>query len=326
MPELPEVAALAAFLDGRTAGLPVRRVDVASLSVLKTADPPYTALAGRTVSSVGRIGKYLIVTTVPGLSTGSRGVGSGSRGVGSSSGGVGSSSGEEPTIALVIHLSRAGWIRWSEHLSPKPPRPGGKGPIALRVHCGLPGEGFDVTEAGTQKRLAAWVVRDPHEIERIATLGPDALALSRDEFAALLAGDSPTSPGTGGRRLKTVLTDQRTLSGIGNAYSDEILHAARLSPFATAKSLNDDAVTALYDAMRATLLDSTARLEGRGAATMKSEKRTGLKVHARTGLPCPDCGDTVREVSYADRSFQYCPTCQTGGKVLADRRMSRLLK
>ncbi|WP_448222751.1 DNA-formamidopyrimidine glycosylase family protein [Gordonia iterans] len=312
MPELPEVAALAAFLDGRTAGLPVRRVDVASLSVLKTADPPYTALAGRTVSSVGRIGKYLIVTTVPGLSTGSRGVGSGS--------------GQEPTIALVIHLSRAGWIRWSEHLSPKPPRPGGKGPIALRVHCGLPGEGFDVTEAGTQKRLAAWVVRDPHEIERIATLGPDALALSRDEFAALLAGDSPTSPGTGGRRLKTVLTDQRTLSGIGNAYSDEILHAARLSPFATAKSLNEDAVTALYDAMRATLLDATARLEGRGAATMKSEKRTGLKVHARTGLPCPDCGDTVREVSYADRSFQYCPTCQTGGKVLADRRMSRLLK
>ncbi|WP_440712025.1 DNA-formamidopyrimidine glycosylase family protein [Gordonia sp. FQ] len=286
MPELPEVAALAAFLDDRAAGFPIRRIDVASLSVLKTAEPPYTELAGRVVTSVGRIGKYLVI--------------------------------DADGIYLVIHLSRAGWIRWSENLAPAPPRPGGKGPIALRVHCGLPGEGFDVTEAGTQKRLAAWVVRDPHDVERIATLGPDALALSRDDFAALLAAD--------GRRIKTVLTDQRTLCGIGNAYSDEILHAARLSPFATAKSLTDDAVTALYDAVRATLLDATARLEGQGAARLKAEKRTGLKVHARTGLPCPDCGDIVREVSYTDRSFQYCATCQTGGKVLADRRMSRLLK
>lgn len=295
MPELPEVAALAAFLDGRAAALPIRRVDVASLSVLKTAEPPYTALAGRLVSGVDRIGKYLVIRTVPG-----------------------GTDDPEPQIDLVIHLSRAGWIRWSESLSPTPPRPGGKGPIALRVHCGLPGEGFDVTEAGTQKRLAAWIVRDPAEVERIASLGPDALEISRDDFAALLAGS--------GGRLKTVLTDQRTLAGIGNAYSDEILHAARLSPFALGKSLDDAAVDSLYAAMRTTLLDATERLEGLGVAKLKAEKRTGLKVHARTGLPCPDCGDTVREVSYTDRSFQYCPTCQTGGKILADRRMSRLLK
>lgn len=295
MPELPEVAALAAFLDGRTAALPIRRVDVASLSVLKTAEPPYTELSGRVVAGVDRIGKYLVINTVPGAA-----------------------GDPEPHICLVIHLSRAGWIRWSENLSPAPPRPGGKGPIALRVHCGLPGEGFDVTEAGTQKRLAAWVVREPRDVERIATLGPDVLGLSGEEFAAILSAD--------GRRLKTVLTDQRTMCGIGNAYSDEILHAARLSPFATAKALDAAAVTALYDAMRSTLIDATDRLEGQGAATMKAEKRTGLTVHARTGLPCPDCGDLVREVSYVDRSFQYCPTCQTGGKVLADRRMSRLLK
>lgn len=295
MPELPEVAALAAFLDGRAAGFPIRRIDVASLSVLKTADPPYTALTGRVVSAVTRIGKYLVLRTVPG-----------------------DAADAEPEIDLVIHLSRAGWIRWSESLSPTPPRPGGKGPIALRVHCGLPGEGFDVTEAGTQKRLAAWVVRETAEVERIATLGPDVLSLSREEFAALLAGSSS--------RLKTVLTDQRTLSGVGNAYSDEILHTARLSPFAIARSLDDDAVTALHQATRATLLDAVARLEGLGVGKMKAEKHTGLKVHARTGLPCADCGDTVREVSYTDRSFQYCPTCQTGGKVLADRRMSRLLK
>ena len=286
MPELPEVAALASFLDGKIAALPIRRIDVASLSVLKTVEPPYSALAGQPVSSVGYIGKYLVITA-----------------------------GE---LHLVLHLSRAGWIRWSEALPPVPPRPGGKGPIALRVHCGLPGEGFDVTEAGTQKRLAAWVVRDPREVDRIAALGPDALTVGRDDFAALLAGT--------GRRIKTVLTAQRTMAGIGIAYSDEILHAARLSPFAIGSSLDDGAVDALYSALGDALRAATARLEGLGVGDLKAEKRTGLKVHGRTGLPCPDCGDTVREVSYADRSFQYCPSCQTGGVLLADRRMSRLLK
>ncbi|MCF8568806.1 Fpg/Nei family DNA glycosylase [Gordonia sp. HY002] len=295
MPELPEVSAIAAYLDSRMAGLPIRRVDVASLSVLKTADPPYTALPGRTVSAVDRIGKYLVIRTVPGPETA-----------------------DDPEIDLVIHLSRAGWVRWSDALSQTPPRPGGKSPISLRVHCGLPGEGFDVTEAGTQKRLAAWIVRDTSDVERIATLGPDVLAVSRDEFAAILRGTTS--------RLKTVLTDQRTISGVGNAYSDEILHTARLSPFASAKTLDDDQIDTLYETVRSVLADATERLETREVAKMKSEKRTGLRVHARTGLPCPVCGDTVHEVSYTDRSFQYCPTCQTGGKVLADRRMSRLLK
>lgn len=294
MPELPEVTAIATFLDSRAAGLPIRRVDVASLAVLKTADPPYTALAGRTVSAVDRIGKYLVIRTVPGPDGG------------------------DPEIDLVIHLSRAGWVRWSESLAPTPPKPGGKGPIALRVHCGLPGEGFDVTEAGTQKRLAAWIVRDTAEVERIATLGPDVLSLSRDGFAAILSGS--------GARIKNLLTDQRVIAGVGNAYSDEILHVAELSPFATAKNLDEASVTRLHEAVRSVLLGAVERLEGQEVARLKSEKRTGLRVHARTGLPCPVCGDVVREVSFADRSFQYCATCQTGGKVLADRRMSRLLK
>lgn len=295
MPELPEVAAIADYVDGRAVGFPIRRVDIASLSVLKTADPPYTALSGRVVESVDRIGKYLVINTIPGAD-----------------------GAPDPSIALVIHLSRAGWLRWSDQLSPTPPRPGGKSPIALRVHCGMPGEGFDVTEAGTQKRLAVWIVRDVADVERIATLGPDALGLSREEFGEILSGS--------GGRIKNVLTDQRTLAGIGNAYSDEILHTAQLSPFASAKSLNAAQVDALYTAMRTVLTDAIGRLEGLGVAKLKSEKRTGLRVHARTGLPCPVCGDTIREVSFADRSFQYCPTCQTGGKVLADRRMSRLLK
>ncbi|PYE19362.1 formamidopyrimidine-DNA glycosylase [Williamsia limnetica] len=291
MPELPEVQAIADYVDGRAAGLPIRRVDVASLAVLKTADPPYTALAGRMIDRVGRVGKYLVITT-----TGT----------------------DDGPIHLIIHLSRAGWLRWSDNLSPTPPRPGGKGPIALRVHCGLPGEGFDVTEAGTQKRLAVWIVRDPAEVERVATLGPDALALTRDEFAALLA--------TTGARIKTVLTDQRTIAGIGNAYSDEILHTAKLSPFATSKNLSDEQIDVLYATVHAVLTGAIGRLEGQEVARLKGEKRSGLRVHARTGMPCPVCGDTVREVSFTDRSFQYCPTCQTGGKVLADRRMSRLLK
>ncbi|MGZ4576433.1 MAG: zinc finger domain-containing protein [Mycobacterium sp.] len=152
----------------------------------------------------------------------------------------------------------------------------------------------------------------------IVALGPDALELGVDDLAGLLAGN------TG--RIKTVITDQKVIAGIGNAYSDEILHVAKVSPFATAGKLTDEQLTTLHDAMVSVLRDAVGRSVGQGAATLKGEKRSGLRVHARTGLPCPVCGDTVREVAFADKSFQYCPTCQTGGKVLADRRMSRLLK
>jgi formamidopyrimidine-DNA glycosylase len=222
-------------------------------------------------------------------------------------------------LILITHLSRAGWLRWSDKLSATPLKPG-KNPIALRVHLGSPGEapGFDLTEAGTQKRLAVWLVDDPLKVPGIATLGPDPLHLSPDDLAQLLAGN------TG--RLKSVITDQKIIAGIGNAYSDEILHVAKLSPFATAGKLNEAQLAALYDAMVSVLSDAVSRSVGQQAATLKGEKRSGMRVHARAGLPCPVCGDTVREVSFADKSFQYCPTCQTGGKVLADRRMSRLLK
>ncbi|WP_457149104.1 zinc finger domain-containing protein [Mycobacterium sp. URHB0021] len=152
----------------------------------------------------------------------------------------------------------------------------------------------------------------------MAALGPDALELSPEGLAEVLAGNSG--------RIKTVITDQKVIAGIGNAYSDEILHVAKLSPFATAGKLTEAQFAALHDAMISVLTDAVARSVGQQAATLKGEKRSGLRVHARTGMPCPVCGDTVREVSFADKSFQYCPTCQTGGKVLADRRLSRLLK
>jgi len=287
VPELPEIEALVDHLRRQAVGLTIGRVDVAALSVLKTFDPPINALHGEVVTGAHRWGKYL------GLKVGE--------------------------LFLIAHLSRAGWLRWSDKLATAPLRPG-KGPIALRVHLGTPGEapGFDLTEAGTQKRLAVWLVDDPQLVPGIAALGPDALDLGPDDLAGLLAGN------TG--RIKTVITDQKVIAGIGNAYSDEILHVAKISPFATAGKLSGEQLTALHDAMVSVLTDAVSRSVGQGAALLKGEKRSGLRVHARTGLPCPVCGDTVREVSFADKSFQYCPTCQTGGKVLADRRMSRLLK
>ncbi|QUQ69907.1 Fpg/Nei family DNA glycosylase [Kutzneria sp. CA-103260] len=287
MPELPEVEALAHHLREFAVGRTVARVDVASLSVLKTASPPWTDLHGREVTGAGRHGKHLDLDC--------------------------------DGLHLIVHLARAGWLRWANTLSAAPPKPG-KGPLALRVHLGPPGEGpgFDLTEAGTKKGLAVWIVSDPAEVPSIARLGSDALSLDRAALAALFKGRT--------ERLKTALTDQTLLAGVGNAYSDEIMHTAQLSPYATAGKLDDNALDRLHAALHSVLTDAVTRSVGQGSATLKGEKRSGLRVHARTGLPCPVCGDTVREVSFADKSFQYCPTCQTGGKPLADRRLSRLLK
>jgi formamidopyrimidine-DNA glycosylase len=284
VPELPEVEALAAFLRENAVGRVVTRVDLAAVQAIKTFDPPLSALGGLEVTGATRHGKFLDLD-VSGLH-------------------------------LVVHLARAGWLHWRTGLPPAPPKPG-KGPLALRAHLD-DGNGFDLTEQGTRKGLAVYVVRTPGEVPGIARLGPDALDVDRETFARLMASRSG--------QLKGSLTDQTLLAGIGNAYSDEILHAARLSPFKMADKLNEDELVRLFDAMRATLTDALQRQVGQQAATLKGEKRSGLQVHARTGLPCPVCGDTVREVSFADTSLQYCPTCQTGGKPLADRRLSKLLR
>lgn len=286
MPELPEVESLAAFLRENAVGKAVARADVVAISCLKTYDPPITALSGLTVTGVTRYGKFLDLD-VDGLH-------------------------------LVIHLSRAGWLRWKDKLPAVPPRPG-RGPLAMRVH--LDGEsGFDLTEAGTQKRLAVYVVRDPQDVPGIQTLGPDPLkeGFGVAELAAIL----------GGRRtqVKGVLRDQGLIAGIGNAYSDEVLHVAKMSPYRLAASLTEEEVAALHEAILTTLGDAVERSRGLAAKDLKGEKKSGLRVHGRAGEKCPVCGDTIREVSFSDRALQYCPTCQTGGKPLADRRMSRLLK
>ena len=294
VPELPEVEALAAFLRERAVGRIVARSDVAAFSAVKTFDPPLTALNGLTVTGAQRFGKFLDL--------------------------------EIDGLHLVSHLSRGGWLQWREKLPAAPPKPG-RGPLAFRLHLAPSPDsdepadenaGFDLTEAGTQKRLAVYLVRDPLEVPGIARLGPDALRVELADFARLLAENRA--------QLKGVLTTQSVIAGIGNAYSDEILHAAHLSPFAIASRLTEAQVSTLYTAMRDTLTDAVQRSVGQRAATLKAEKRSGLAVHARTGLPCPVCGDTVREVSFADKSLQYCPTCQTGGRNLADRRLSRLVK
>jgi formamidopyrimidine-DNA glycosylase len=292
VPELPEVQALATFLTDRAVGRVVTRVDVASFSAVKTFDPPITSLTGLTVTGASRHGKFLDLD-VDGLH-------------------------------LVVHLARAGWLQWRESLSTIPPKPG-KGPLAFRMHLSPefddgPVSGFDLTEAGTKKGLSIYLVRDPLEVPGIARLGPDALdpGLDVERLGDLLR--------TQRSQIKKVLTDQTVIAGIGNAYSDEILHAARMSPFKLSARLSEDEITRLYSAIVTVLTDAVTRSVGQKAATLKGEKRSGLVVHARNGLPCPVCGDTVREVSFADKSFQYCPTCQTEGRELADRRLSKLLK
>lgn len=297
MPELPEVHALAADLGSRLIGRTVARLDIVAFAALKTVDPPTSALAGKTIRAVTRHGKFLDLA-------------------------VGD-------LHLVIHLARAGWIRWRDAAPQSSGRPG-RSPLAARLvlddgtgHDGTSiakGSGFDVTEAGTKKSLAIHIVRSPLEVPGIARLGPDPLdgAFTIQEFVGILEA--------GGRKhIKGLLRDQSVIAGIGNAYSDEILHAAKMLPFKPAAMGQDDAAR-LLAALQTTLREAIERADGLAASELKREKKSGLRVHARTGQPCPACGDTVRQVIYTDSTFQYCPTCQTGGKPLADRVLSRLLK
>lgn len=287
MPEMPEVQGLVDFLAARAAGRTITRVSVAAIAALKTFDPPVTALQDARIAAASRHGKFIDLSL-----------------------------GDD--LHLVFHLAKAGWLRWYDELPTTLIKPG-RSPIAMRVALD-DGSGFDLTEAGTKKSLAVYVVRDPEDVPGVARLGPDPLDadFTRDAFAALLAGRRT--------QIKGLLRDQGLIAGIGNAYSDEILHAAKMSPYAPAANLDDAEIDRLYDAMQRTLREAIDEAAGKPPADLKDAKRRGMQVHARRGETCPVCGDTVRSVYFADRSLEYCPTCQTGGKVLADRRLSRLLK
>ncbi|GAA2728355.1 DNA-formamidopyrimidine glycosylase family protein [Cellulomonas aerilata] len=304
MPELPEVEALAGFLRERTVGVAVAAVDVGAVSALKTFSPAPTDLGGRPVTGVTRRGKWLDVATGPRA-------------------GADDGAGGPEAPHLVFHLARAGWLRWYDAVPKTAVRPG-RSPIALRVRL-ADGSGFDLTEAGTRKRLAVHVVTDPQQIPAVATLGVEPLspAFTEEVLGRLLAARN--------KQIKSLLRDQSTIAGIGNAYSDEILHATRTSPFALTRSFDEAATDALHAAILRVLREAVDAAAGKPAAELKDAKRQGMRVHGRTGLPCPGwdgvpCGDTVREVSFADSSLQYCPTCQTGGQPLADRRLSKLLR
>ncbi len=285
---------MADVLASQFSGHWISRAELGSLSALKTYDPPITALADATLLGTGRQGKFLILHLADA---------------------------DGIPLDLVIHLSRAGWIHWRTSKALAPLRPG-KGPVALRLTWrDEAGDTtvLDVTEAGTQKRLAVYLVRDLADVPGLQRLGPDALALTEEQLSAILRG-------AGRRQLKTLLREQSIISGIGNAYSDEILHAAKLSPYAPADTLTEQQVKVLWTALRDVLQDALERARDAKLGHIKSEKRAGLRVHDRTGEPCDVCGTPIAQVRLADSSFQYCPTCQTGGKPLADRRMSRLLK
>ena len=293
MPELPEVQALTDFLDGRMRGRVVEGVAVGALNALKTFSPGPDALGGARVTGVGRHGKWIDVAVAP-------------------------AAGPDPALHLLVHLSRAGWVRWYDAVPTTVVRPG-RSPVALRVTLD-DGSGLDVTEAGTRKRLAVHVVRDPADVELVGSLGVDPMSpeFTAERLAALAAARN--------QQVKGLLRDQRQIAGIGNAYSDEILHAARMSPYTQTRALEPDDIARLHEVSLAVLTEALAAASGRPAAELKDAKRRGMRVHGRAGEACPVCGDTVREVSFADRALQYCPTCQTGGKPLADRRMSRLLR
>lgn len=290
MPELPEVEALVQDLRRRLEGRAIARVDLAAFAALKTYDPPLSALHGTMVDGVARHGKFLDI--------------------------------DASGIHLVVHLARAGWIRWRDEVPKTPPRPSNKSPIAARIVLD-DDSGLDLTEAGTKKSLAMYVVTDPSQVPGVERLGPDPLddAFTIEVLEQILRD-------AGRAQVKGVLRQQSIVAGIGNAYSDELLHAAKMSPFKPALSIAEEpeALQTLYAAIRDVLGAAVARSSGVAAADLKGEKKSHLAVHAQTGKPCPVCGDTIREVSFADSSLQYCPTCQTGGKPLADRRMSRLLK
>ncbi|WP_420111421.1 DNA-formamidopyrimidine glycosylase family protein [Pseudactinotalea sp.] len=293
MPEMPEVQGLVDFLDERLRGRTLADVRPIAFTALKTFAIGPEQLVGGEVTGVARHGKWLDVT-------------------------VATSNGDRH---LVFHLARAGWVRWYDEMPATNPRPSPKSPLAFRVATDA-GTGFDLTEAGTKRKLAVYIVADPTEVPMIATLGPDPLDpdFTSDSLTALLTRKN--------QQIKGLLRDQATIAGIGNAYSDEILHVAKISPVAQTKAIAADeaALARLHDAVGETLRTAIATSSGKPAKELKDAKRSGMRVHGRTGQECPVCGDVVREVSFADSSLQYCATCQTGGKILADRRMSKLLK
>jgi formamidopyrimidine-DNA glycosylase len=283
MPELPDIELYLGCLRPRVLGRPLERVRLASPFLLRSVEPPLAAAEGHTVTGLRRLGKRIVVAL-------------------------------EPDLFLVLHLMIAGRLHW------KPPGAKPPGKVGLAAFD-FPTGTLVLTEAGSKKRAALYLVRGEAELARHDPGGLEVLDAHEGQFRAALRRENHT--------LKRALTDPRLFSGIGNAYSDEILHAAGLSPLALTHRLTDAEVTRLFGAVRDTLAgwrDRLSRETGDGWPEKVTAFRPGMAVHGRFGQPCPVCGTAVQRIIYADNETNYCPRCQTGGKVLADRSLSRLLK
>ena len=291
MPELPDIVVYLEALERRILHQRLDRVRLSSPFLLRTVTPPIQELEGKTVRSLGRIGKRIAM-------------------------------GFDQEYWLVLHLMVAGRLHWRDLSSATP----GVGVNKLASPRDLAAFDFDsgrltLSEAGSKKRASIHVVAGAERLNDLNPGGLEVLEAGLEEFASRLTSENHT--------LKRALTDPHLMSGIGNAYSDEILHAARLSPATLTSRLNREEIARLYDATRATLRNWTERLrdEARGGFPEKvTAFRPGMAVHSRYGLPCPRCGAKVQRIRYADNETNYCARCQTGGKLLADRSLSRLLR
>jgi formamidopyrimidine-DNA glycosylase len=288
VPELPEMQALAERLDAGLAGMTLRRADLLGFSSLKTYDPAPASLVGATLRSVRRRAKYLVWE----FDTG---------------------------VRVVLHLSQAGRLDIED--PPKKTKP--RGSVARFVFgdgtAGLDsgGIGVLVREHGTQRK-ASWWVLGPGDDGPLAGLGPEP---GSDEFATFIRTSDSN------RHLTTDLRDQHVVSGIGRGWGDDILHRAKLSPFASLRSLSAEQRESLLTAAVDVLAEALELERGRPGGLSEAKLGGRFNVHGRFGQPCPTpCGDTLARVSFESYEMTYCPTCQTGGKVLADRRLSRLLK
>ncbi len=286
MPELPDIVVYLEALERRIMGREVTGVRIASPAVMRTYDPPYDSVTGATVVTLDRVGKRIVI----GLDD----AGSG--------------------LFVVIHLMVAGRLRWE---APRKPIPKKVGLAAFDFEEGS----LVLTEQGTHKRAGIWLFRDREGVAGLDRGGVEPLEVTTDEFAAALRAEN--------RTVKRALTDPRLFSGIGNAYSDEILWAARLSPVKRTSQLSEEEVGALHTAVVGSLTDWTERLReevGEGWPTKVTAFRDDMAVHGKFGEPCPRCGSKVQRIVYANNETNYCAKCQTGGKLLADRSLSRLLK
>jgi len=283
VPELPDILLYLHALAPRVVDHRIERIRLASPFLLRSIDPPLSAVEGKTVVALNRLGKRIVFEL-------------------------------EGELFLVLHLMIAGRLRWKER---EAKIPGKVGLLAFDFSHGT----LVLTEAGTKRQASLHVVAGLEALQQHDPGGINVLEAGFLAFATALRQDNHT--------LKRALTDPHLFSGIGNAYSDEILHAARLSPFKQTASLTDEELRRLYEATNNTLTRWITLLQEEAGEEFPEKVtafREGMAVHGRYGLPCPDCGGPVQRIVYAANEANYCPHCQTGGRLLADRALSRLLR